>query len=196
MTREEELRRATIGEPIRLDAPIALAEPDPGWPQLFAREAERIRATLGDRALLVEHVGSTSVPELIAKPIVDILLAVADSGDEPAWLPALEAAGYVLRIREPDWHEHRMLKGPDTDINLHVFSAGSPEIERMLAFRDRLRSDPAERERYAAANRALAARTWRYVQDYADAKGEVVEAIIRRAFAPGRPAAPSRGSRR
>ena len=126
------------------NGPIVLAEYDPRWPRLFEREAARIRSILGERAMRLEHVGSTSVPGLAAKPIIDLLLVVADSSDEPSYVPPLEAAGYVLRIREPDWHEHRVLKGPDTDINLHVFSPGSPEIHRTLAFRDRLReSDPS-----------------------------------------------------
>src|SRR5262249_27232018 len=134
-----------------------------------------------------EHTGSTSVPGLAAKPIIDITLVVADSADEPAYVPALEAAGYVLRIREPDWHEHRGLKGPDTIVNLHVFSRGCAEIERMLIFRDRLRSDDAERELYEAVKRELAEKDWEYVQHYADAKSEVVEAIIARARAAEEP---------
>jgi GrpB-like predicted nucleotidyltransferase (UPF0157 family) len=111
---------------------IILAEYDPAWPGLFEREAARVRAVLGDTARLLEHVGSTSVPGLLAKPIVDLLLAVPDSSDEAAYVPPLQRAGYVLRIREPEWHQHRLFKGPDTDINLHVFSEGCPEIERML----------------------------------------------------------------
>jgi GrpB-like predicted nucleotidyltransferase (UPF0157 family) len=185
MTREDELRRFTIGELPRLDAPVTLVEYDAAWPALFEREADRIRGALGDRAMLLEHVGSTSVPGLAAKPIVDILLAVADSADEPAYLPALEAAGYVLRIREPEWREHRMFKGPDTDVNLHVFSAGSAEIERLLGFRDWLRTHAEDRERYAAAKRELAGREWSYVQDYADAKSEIVEEIVARALPTG-----------
>jgi GrpB-like predicted nucleotidyltransferase (UPF0157 family) len=87
----------------------------------------------------------------------------------------------VLRIREPDWYEHRLFKGPDTNINLHVFSAGCVEIERMLGFRDHLRSSPTDRALYAETKRELASRHWNYVQEYADAKTEVVEAIIARA---------------
>jgi GrpB-like predicted nucleotidyltransferase (UPF0157 family) len=177
---DEELQSIVIGELRPHDAPITLLAYDPAWPRLFEREAARIRAALGAEALLVEHVGSTSVPGLVAKPIIDILLVVPSSADEPAYLPALEAAGYVLRIREPDWHEHRLLKGPDTNINLHVYSAGDPEIERMLRFRDRLRSCDADRERYAEAKQELAGRTWRHVQHYADAKSAVVEEILRR----------------
>src|SRR5712692_10280343 len=143
---EEQLQRTVVGELKPHDAPITLAEYHPAWPKNFAREAMRIRAALGERAIMVEHVGSTSVPGLVAKPIIDILLAVANSADEPSYVPALEAAGYVLRIREPDWHEHRLFKGPDTNINLHVFTVRSEEIERMLRLRDWLRVNRADRD--------------------------------------------------
>ena len=183
LSREDELQAVTIGAPTRVDGPIGLAEYDPAWALLYQREADRVRATLGPRVRLLEHAGSTSVPGLAAKPIIDMVLAVADSADEAAYVPPLESAGYVLRIREPDWHEHRLFKGPDTNINLHTFSDGSSEIRRMLAFRDRLRTHDDERDLYLATKRELAARHWTYVQDYADAKGEVVEAIIARAVA-------------
>ena len=179
-TTDERLAAVTIGERQPHNAAIELTEYDPEWVVLFEREAARIREALVDRVLLLEHVGSTSVPGLAAKPKIDVLLAVADSADEAAYVPQLEAAGYVLRIREPDWHEHRLLKGPDTDVNVHVFSAGSAEIERMLSFRDRLRTHAADRALYERAKRELAARTWRHVQDYADAKSEVVEEILAR----------------
>jgi GrpB-like predicted nucleotidyltransferase (UPF0157 family) len=173
-----------IGPADVLDGPITLAEYDPAWPELYAQEAERIRAALGDRALLIEHVGSTSVPGLAAKPRIDIVLAVDDSSEERSYVPPLESAGYVLRIREPEWHDHRVLKGPDVDINLHVFSAGCVEIERMIGFRDHLRSNPADRALYERTKRDLAGRTWKYVQHYADAKTELVEEILERASAP------------
>jgi GrpB-like predicted nucleotidyltransferase (UPF0157 family) len=181
VSREDELRASTIGELQRLSGPLEIADYDPCWRELFRREADRIRATLGERALQIEHVGSTSVRGLAAKPIIDILLVVADSANEPAYVAPLEAAGYVLRIREPDWHEHRVLKGPDTNVNLHVFSSGSDEIERMLMFRDRLRNHEPDRMLYERSKRELARRRWEYVQDYADAKSEVVEEIIARA---------------
>ena len=165
------------------NAPVILAEYDPDWPRLFAREAARIQAVLGDRALRIEHVGSTSVPGLAAKPIIDILLAVADSADEASYLPPLESAGYRLRIREPGWYEHRMFKGPDTDINLHVFSTGAAEIGRLLRFRDRLRTSSTDRDLYLRAKRGLARRTWRHVQHYADAKTAVIQQIMDRAGA-------------
>jgi GrpB-like predicted nucleotidyltransferase (UPF0157 family) len=178
---EEQLRSATIGELKPLSGPIVLVVYDPRWPELFGREAGRIRGVLGGRALRVEHAGSTSVPGLVAKPIVDIVLAVADSADEDAYVPAMEAAGYVLRIREPGWYEHRMFKGPDTNINLHVFSDGCPEIDRMLTFRDRLRSHADDRDLYARTKLELARREWKYVQNYADAKTRVIEEILARA---------------
>jgi GrpB-like predicted nucleotidyltransferase (UPF0157 family) len=178
---DEKIRQVTVGEPERLGGPISLVAYDPSWPINFAREAARIRAALGDRALRIEHVGSTSVPGLEAKSIVDILLVVADSSDEASYVPALEAAGYMLRIREPEWHEHRLFKGPTIALNLHVFSVGSSEIERMLLFRDWLRENAADRELYLQTKRDLARQNWRYVQNYADAKSMVVEAIMSRA---------------
>jgi GrpB-like predicted nucleotidyltransferase (UPF0157 family) len=178
---DEEMAAVRIGPADVLDGPITLAEYDPTWPQLYAQEADRIRAALGDRALLIEHVGSTSVPGLAAKPRVDIVLAVDDSSEERSYVPPLESAGYVLRIREPEWHEHRVFKGPDVDINLHVFSAGCVEIERMIRFRDHLGSNQGDRALYERTKRDLAGRTWRYMQHYADAKTELVEEILERA---------------
>jgi GrpB-like predicted nucleotidyltransferase (UPF0157 family) len=180
-TSEEQLRAVTIGEPERLSGPIELVEYDAGWPALYEHEARRIRAALGERVLQLEHVGSTSVPGLAAKPRIDIVLAVADSADEPDYVPALEATGYALRIREPAWFEHRLLKDSAPAVNLHVFSAGCPEIERMTAFRDRLREDAADRRLYAQTKRELAGRQWKFVQNYADAKSVIVEEILRRA---------------
>jgi GrpB-like predicted nucleotidyltransferase (UPF0157 family) len=168
---------------VRVDGPVRLTDPDPAWAEQYAREEERIRAALGPRAAQVEHVGSTSVPGLAAKPVIDIVLAVRSSADEAAYVPDLEAAGYVLHIREPDWYEHRVLRDHDPDVNLHVFTVGCPEVDRMLAFRDRLRTRPEERALYERTKRDLAARRWDYVQDYADAKSAVVEEIVSRSSA-------------
>ena len=181
---EEQMRAAVVGELETHEGQIFLADYDPEWPRLFEREAERIRGALGDKALLIEHVGSTSVPGLAAKPVIDIVLVVADSSDEESYVPPLEAAGYVLRVREPELDEHRMFRGPDTRMHLHVFSQGCAEIGRMLRFRNRLRENESDRELYERVKRDLAQREWKYVQNYADAKSDVVEEILARADRP------------
>ena len=160
---------------------IRIVDYDTDWPKKFETHARIIADALGGSALRIEHIGSTSVPGLAAKPIIDILVVVPDSADESAYLPQLEAAGYVLRVREPDWHEHRMFKGPDTDINLHTFSEGCPEVDRMLTFRDWLRVNPADRQLYARTKSALAQKEWTFVQHYADAKSAVIDEIMTRA---------------
>jgi GrpB-like predicted nucleotidyltransferase (UPF0157 family) len=164
------------------NAPVVLRDYDPVWPRWYAAEEAKIRAALGGKVVRVEHVGSTSVPGLAAKPLIDILLVVPDSADEDAYVPALVAAGYHLRLRERTWHEHRLLKGTEPKVNLHVYSPRCEELDRMLAFRDRLRAHPQDREEYERTKRELAARTWERVQDYADAKTRVVERIILRAL--------------
>ena len=137
-------------------------------------------STIPAEVKLLEHAGSTSVPQLPAKPTIDIVIAVPDSSNESAYVPLLNQAGYVLRVREPDWFNHRLFKGPSMDINLHVFTVGCPEIEQMLLFRDWLRAHPEDRDRYAAKKRELAQKSW-YVQNYADAKSEIVREILTRA---------------
>ncbi len=180
---EELLRKVTIGELAVLAGPIELVDYDSEWPRLFDRLAADIRRALGERVRLLEHAGSTSVPGLAAKPIIDIVLAVVDSSDEAAYVPALEGLGYVLRIREPEWFEHRVLRQTDPAVNLHVFTEGASEIAKMVAFRDWLRAHDEDRLLYEQTKRELASREWKYVQHYADAKTEVVEGIIGRAMA-------------
>jgi GrpB-like predicted nucleotidyltransferase (UPF0157 family) len=153
---EDYLRAHTIGQLRAHPAPIRLVHYDASWPGRFEHEARKIRGALGDKALRIEHVGSTSVPSLSAKPIIDILLVVADSADETDYGAALQRAGLRLHIREREWHEHRMFKGPEDDLHLDMFSAGCPEVERMLVFRDRLRTNEADRELYARCKQSLA----------------------------------------
>ena len=175
------LREVTVGEPEVLDGPIRLVPYDGKWPRRYARLAARIRTALSERALLIEHVGSTAVPGLAAKPVLDVVLAVTDSADEPSYGPQLVNAGFELRIREPAWFEHRLFRPADRSANLHVFSTGCEEVGRMVMFRDRLRGNDGDRDLYAATKRELAGRTWRYTQDYAQAKSEVVREILARA---------------
>jgi GrpB-like predicted nucleotidyltransferase (UPF0157 family)/catechol 2,3-dioxygenase-like lactoylglutathione lyase family enzyme len=165
----------------RLDGPVTLADPDDEWPVTAAALCDGIRSVVGDGAVVLAHVGSTSVPGLAAKPILDLVLGVPDPTDEAAYVPGLESAGYQLRIREPEWREHRLLRRDEPAVNLHVFAAGDEEISAMLAFRDQLRADARDRELYLRTKVELAGRTWEHVQDYADAKADVVADVMSRA---------------
>jgi GrpB-like predicted nucleotidyltransferase (UPF0157 family) len=180
-TRNEYLLAVTVGERKPLNSTVYLAPYDPDWPKRFELQASGIRDALSEKVLLLELVGSTSVPGLPAKPVIDMVLAVADSADESSYVPPLESLGFVMRIREPDWFQHRMLKALEPDVNLHVFTVGCPEIDRMLAFRDWLRAHDDDRKRYEETKRQLAARIWKDIQDYADAKSEVIQNILARA---------------
>ncbi|MDP8910610.1 MAG: GrpB family protein [Actinomycetota bacterium] len=182
---DKELAKVAIGGAQPLAGRIEIRDYDPEWPRLYAREEAGIRTILGERVVRIEHAGSTSVPGLPAKPVIDIVLEVPDSSDESTYVPDMEAAGYVLRIREPDWFEHRLFKRPDANVNLHVFTAGCEEVDRMLLFRDWLRASAADRELYTKAKRELAVRDWKYTQQYADAKTAVVGEIMARAAAAG-----------
>jgi GrpB-like predicted nucleotidyltransferase (UPF0157 family) len=156
---------------------IVLVEHDPTWVDQFEAVAQRIASALGFVVDSIEHVGSTSVPGLAAKPIIDVLLLVPDSTDEPAYVPHLKAMGFTFHLREPDWYQHRLLKGVDPAVNLHVFTVDCPEAEAMVAFRDHLRASTADRDRYEIVKRELADLDWDNVQDYADAKTEVIRDI-------------------
>jgi len=172
----------------RVARPIEVVDPDPSWPAHYDELAARIRAALGPKVLAIDHVGSTSVAGLAAKPIIDIDLTVADAADEPAYLPGLEAAGFELTIREPSWHQHRCLSAvapPSPRCNLHVWSPECPEAIRHRMFRDWLRDRPDERDRYASAKRAAAAITnaeGGHGMDYNAHKQAVVYEIYDRMF--------------
>ena len=155
--------------------PIVIAEYDPAWPARFEQERVRIAAALGTLPRAIEHVGSTSVPGLAAKPIIDILVAVPDPDDEAALAPPLTAAGYELRVREPG---HRMFRTPGRDVHVHVWRDGDDEARRQLVFRDRLRRSPEHRAAYERLKRELATREWRDMNEYADAKGELIAEIL------------------
>jgi GrpB-like predicted nucleotidyltransferase (UPF0157 family) len=161
---------------------IVIVEYDPRWPEKFQKHAEILSGALGIKALAIEHVGSTSVPMLDAKPIIDIIVLVEDPGDEAAYLPALVAAGYVLRVREPDWHQHRMFRTPQLDVHVHIFSPGCVEVTRQLAFRDRLKRNTEDRHLYESVKRKLAKEEWPDMNAYARAKTDVVEQITVRAL--------------
>jgi GrpB-like predicted nucleotidyltransferase (UPF0157 family) len=163
---------------------VVLVDPDETWPAEYARQEARIRSALGEAAVAVHHAGSTSVPGLAAKPVIDVVLVVADPADEAAYVPELEAAGYTFHLREPEWYEHRLFREQQPRVNLHVFGPDCEEVVRMLAFRDHLRRHDDDRALYERTKRELASRRWDRVQDYADAKSDVVAEILGRAL-PG-----------
>lgn len=175
---DEYIQKVIVNGNVEHNQTIQLNPYDEKWPALFEREKERILKILKDKALMIEHIGSTSVPGLMAKPIVDILLVVEDAGKEEDYMDDLCRHGYILRVREPDFENHHMFKGSDTDIHLHVFSKGSKEIGKYLLFRNYLRLHDDARELYENTKKELAKKTWKYVQNYADAKSEVVQKIL------------------
>lgn len=182
LSSDEENAAARVTAPQRT-TPIEVVAPDPTWPATYAVIAARVRAALGDRVLALEHIGSTAVPGLVAKPVIDIDLTVADSADEAAYVPDLEADGWVLRIREPDFEQHRLLRIERPECHLHVWSPGTPEPQRHRLFRDWLRAHPDERDLYAAAKLAAAGQGFTDGMHYNNAKAGVVYDIYERVFA-------------
>lgn len=164
---------------------IRVVDPDPAWPGRYATLAARIRTALGERALVVEHIGSTSVAGLPAKPIIDISLIVADPADEAAYLPELEAAGFTLVVREPWWQEHRCLVHDDPKCNLHVFGPDAAEPVRQRMFRDWLLAHPDDLALYRDTKRAAASAAnaaGEHVMQYNARKQQVIREIYDRAF--------------
>jgi len=164
---------------------IEVTDPDPDWPQQYRVLAARIREALGWRALQLEHVGSTSIPGLAAKPVIDIDLTVADPGREQDYIPVLEKIGFRLVIREPWWYGHRALRAEAPPCNLHVFGFDSPELVKHRIFREWLRGNPAERDRYTSAKRQAAAEAnarGEHAMQYNARKQQVIREIYHRAF--------------
>lgn len=173
MNRDEYLDSVLIGG--REPREIVIADYDIGWPVRFAAERERIAGALGGKAVAIEHIGSTAVPGLGAKPVIDVLVTVADADDEDAFRAPMEQVGYVLRVREPG---HKMFRTPARDVHVHVLTHDGPDVERHLRFRDRLRESPAQREAYERLKRELAERDYNDMNEYADAKGPFIERVL------------------
>jgi GrpB-like predicted nucleotidyltransferase (UPF0157 family) len=160
---------------------LAIVPYDPEWPHRYQKLAEQIRLALGAAVLEVEHIGSTSVPGLAAKDVIDMDLIVADPREEDAYVPALEKIGYILTVREPSFHQHRCLRLPEPRVNLHVFGPDCPETIRHRMFRDWLRTHPEDRTRYENAKRA-AIPGGGNVMDYNARKQQVIRDIYDRVF--------------
>lgn len=181
MTSPDEDRDRYLDEVLiggREPASITIADYDATWPVRFAELQRLVQLALPATALSVEHIGSTSVPGLAAKPIVDMLLTVRSVDDEAAYVAALEAVGFVLRVREPG---HRLLRTPERDVHLHVYEPDNPAVQDYLDLRDWLRESESDRALYAATKRQLAQREWSDMNHYADAKSEVISAVLGRA---------------
>jgi GrpB-like predicted nucleotidyltransferase (UPF0157 family) len=179
----EQMAAALVGEPPATWQSIIIEDYDPAWADRFAAASSLLGEALSGLILAVEHVGSTSVPGLPAKPIIDIDLLIGDTADESRYLPALEELGYRLVLREPWWYGHRMLVSPAEDVHLHVWPSGAPEPVRHRLFRDWLRAHPADRDLYAATKRRLARDTVHRPGDYSLAKNDVIDDIYVRIFA-------------
>ncbi|RAO47200.1 Dephospho-CoA kinase [Micromonospora saelicesensis] len=185
----EQVDAGLVGEPPRTWESVVIEEYDGAWAQRFIAVRSSLTEALGGLIIRVEHVGSTAVPGLAAKPVIDVDLVIEDTADESGYLPALQRLGYRLVLREPWWHGHRMLLSPAEDVNLHVWPQGAPEPVRHLLFRDWLRSHPHDRERYAATKRRLARDTAHRPRDYSLAKNDVIDEIYARIFAASAAAA-------
>ncbi|HLY47852.1 MAG TPA: GrpB family protein [Solirubrobacteraceae bacterium] len=159
---------------------IVIVDYDPEWPRRFGVERQKIAHALGPEAIRIEHIGSTAVPGLGAKPIIDVLVTVEDPDDEGRIRPALEAVGYQLRVREP---RHRMFRTPARDVHVHVWADGDAEVDRTLRFRDRLRASAEDRRAYERLKRELAQRDWSDMNYYAEAKTDLITAILNRGAA-------------
>ncbi len=160
--------------------PVEIVAYDPGWPVAYTLVAEQIRQVLDTHVIGLDHIGSTSVPGLPAKAVIDIDLTVADSSDEAAYVPALQSLGFRLVVREPGWHEHRVLTSDNPRVNLHVFSPDCPEVIRHRMFRDWLSEHPDDRTRYCDAKIESAAATTiagENVMDYNQRKQPVIHDI-------------------
>jgi GrpB-like predicted nucleotidyltransferase (UPF0157 family) len=157
---------------------ISVVEYDPTWPEKFSEQENILRLALGDTALALEHIGSTAVPGLAAKPIIDILLVVQDPSKEELYLPQLMAAGYKLRVREPEYDEHRMVRTSNKDVHIHIYPPTSSEVEKYRLVRDELRQNDELRQKYGALKQELASRDWTDMNAYSVAKTGVIDEII------------------
>lgn len=182
----EQMAAALVGEPPAKWQSIVIEDYDPAWPGRFDAASSLINEVLGGLILSIEHVGSTSVPGLPAKPIIDIDLLIPDTTEEPGYIPALERTGYRLVLREPWWYGHRMLVSTEEDVNLHVWPQNAPEPIRHRLFRDWLRSHPEDLDLYATVKRRLARDTVDRPNDYSLAKNDVIDDIYTRIFATSR----------
>jgi GrpB-like predicted nucleotidyltransferase (UPF0157 family) len=161
-------------------APVEIVPYDARWPGIFAAWRDRLRTAV-PIAVMIEHVGSTAVPYLAAKPVVDIQISVADLEHEDSYVPAIERLGLVLRSRHPQDRFFRPPAHQPRDVQIHVCGAGSRWEEEHILFRDFLRAQPPVRDAYAALKIELAAKHRLDRLAYTDAKADFIRDALDRA---------------
>jgi len=158
--------------------PVEVVPYDPAWAEVFARWRQRLSVALGPVAVRIEHMGSTAVPGLAAKPVVDIMVCVPDVEDEAAFLSAIEGLGVPLRSRETAHRYFRPAPPHPREVQIHVWEAGSAEERVNLLFRDYLRADPVARDAYSATKTEAARRYRDDRSAYNEAKsGHILDAL-------------------
>lgn len=161
--------------------PVVIVEPDPGWPRAFERLRSRLARALGPRAVRIDHVGSTAVPGLSAKPVIDIQVSVPDVDDEDSYRRAIESLGWELTGREP---HHRFFRPPadrPRTVHVHVCGSGSDWERDHLLFVGYLRAHPERAAEYSHLKKELAARYTADRTRYTDAKDAFVRETLQRA---------------
>jgi len=162
-----------------LGGDLELVPYDPAWPARFEALRDKLALALGPVALRIDHIGSTAVPSLAAKAVIDIQVIVSNQADDASYMPGLESTGLGLRYRDPaaSWSFFRPMRPPRTH-HVHVTSAGSPRERAQLLFVDYLRYDAGARDAYAALKYELAATHANDRVAYTDAKTEFVTAVL------------------
>jgi GrpB-like predicted nucleotidyltransferase (UPF0157 family) len=166
----------SIGLP---DGELYLLDYQPAWPRLFEEEAERIRAACGDRLVGIEHIGSTSIPGLAAKPILDIMPLLVSFEEGFDIVPNMEGLGYEYKGEYGIPRRHYFVKGTPRTHHVHMYEADDDEVVRHLLFRDYLREYADTAAEYESLKRRLAAEVPR--EDYPEAKTGFVAQVLARA---------------
>ena len=159
---------------------IKIVPYDKNWPLRYKTEKKKIEKAIASQEHHIEHVGSTSIEGLPAKPIIDIQVSIQDPNDESSFVPALEEQGYILRVREEG---HRMMRTSKLDVHIHICQIGSDWERRHLLFRDWLRHNETDRKAYGDLKEKLSKQSWETMNHYADAKGDLIQEITKRAEA-------------
>jgi GrpB-like predicted nucleotidyltransferase (UPF0157 family) len=165
-----------------MSEPIIVMPYDQQWPILFQEISQRMKSVLGEAALRIDHIGSTSVPNLDAKPIIDIQVSVTSLEPLDTYKSPLESIGFIYQADNPDLTKRYFRENPgDRRTHIHVRKAGSWSEQFALLFRDYLRTHPTECETYASEKYRLMDKYQNERDLYVEGKGPIIYAIIQRA---------------